>query len=70
MREAPRKHGTCRLSLFGSDPSQISPFHTQTGACPGTPPSLLCTLVGPSKGPDVSHNTGLGCKDLLGQEVL
>lgn len=65
-----KEHVTCCLSLFGSDPSQISPFRIQAGASPGTTPSLCCTLGGPSKGPDVSHNTGLGCKDLSGQEVL
>lgn len=65
-----KEHGTCCLSLFGSDPSQISPFHSQVGASPGTTPSLCCTPGGPNKDPDVSHNTGLGCKDLLGQEVL
>lgn len=63
-----KKHGTC--CLFGSDPSQISPFHIQEGASPGTAPSLCCTLGGPSKGPDVSRNKAPGCKDLLGREVL
>lgn len=63
-------HGTCCLCLFGSDPSQISPFHIREGASPGTAPSLCRTLGGPSKGPDVSHNKAPGCKDLLGREVL